>query len=833
MDVPDSELDDLEVGRREAFTPLPPDDWTDADFNDHHWPIYPTSDLEEYLGGWGAPVLGDPAWVSWVQRVSMRSRFGIQDPRRVEGLRLTVEYIGGAVVYVNGREIGRGHIRAGDLYSITPAQPYPREAYVDADGDPLSSVRPGGRPEAELADRYEQRIRRLTIDIPRDALVAGSNVISIDLHRAPTAGPTGRDRWNHVGFRSATLSSPAEASVISYDRALEGTRISVLPAEQQVAVRPSERSVIRRGGRALIWTQGMQVRGAIGTPFDPVRPIRMASPRNGFAAGQVVLADPAGLRQVSARLAGDLAGPGRATMSAGAVEIRYAVQPDDLHYADSLPPTPPDGAPKVPVWLLVEVPRGQQPGWYSTRLELQANDQRFTVPVQILVTGHELPDPRDFEGTRISLEQCPRSVALRYGVEPWSDRHWALLERSFKLMGKVGSDVVTAPVIHSNFPAAGRPHPPGRSGNELTWRQPLVRFIRSGEELRPDLSLLERYLDLFEKHVGPPKAISLWIWDPASALELARAYEGGVREHSVDRQTSAPVMVEVYDPRTGRSERAEVPHLLHDDAEAFWKPMLEAVRQMVRKRGWNENIIMLGLGSDVRAGQRTGERLREWAPFARWELLSHFSGETPGRLEDGRFITTGQLEAGLRRWPWMRMNTFLPAAELERRFDSRIQDLELPTARWHHDPNSPPAVFRELPLMWGRLGRIGLDFWMGHEQGPTNRTFFSHVESIAAPGADGAEPTVRFVLLRLGVQEFEIRHAIIKASRELPEDQRNAHHELLDELGPMMMSGGRLRTLSQTRLAYDIPGYMARLQEVAAQLSGVKSEARWDEPPQP
>ncbi len=831
---------EVELGRGgrggRAFTPVAPRDWFGSDFDDFHWPIYRQDDLFDFIGDHGSGVgrvVGGGDW-TWLAGVNLRTRFGISDPDAVDRLELTVRLIGGAVVYVNGEEVGRGYIPEGDVHPLTPlAEVYPREAYVDEDGETLPGLSLTDRPEEQWQDRYDLRFRSFTVEIPAHVLRRGANVLAIDVRRAPLleGGFRGRGRWEHAGFQGASLSSPGAEGVIAYDERVKGTHLWTAQPSQQVADTPSEESLIRRGWHwSMYWARGLPVRGVdMANPFDPLQPIRMAIPRNGVGSGQAVLSDLEGLRNVRAELAGDLRGPRGARLPAAAVDIRYAVQPDGLHYADTLLAEPPEEARAVPVWLLVEVPAGQRPGWYTGELNLQANGERFSAPVQVLVTGYELPSPRDFRDSRISLEQCPKNVAVQYEVEPWSDEHWALLERSMRLLGQVGSDVVTVPVILSDFRVAGRPHPPGRSDDESSWRLPLVRFVQGDGGLEPDLSLLERYLDLFVKHAGDPRAISLWIWDPSSAPELARAYERGVREHSVDQEPREPVLVEVWNPDSGAVEQRRGPHLLHENAEAFWKPLLDAVHKLVTDRGWDEDIIMLGLGSDVRAGERTGERLRQWAPHARWELLSHFSGETPGRVEDGRFLATGQLEVGIRRWPWWSFRRTFNAQRLEESLEDGTPELMLPTARWQHQPWSPPHLYRTLATMWGHLGRIGLDFWKAGDGGPSNSTFFSHVQALAAPGPDGAAPTVRFQMLRQSVQDHELRMAIVRGYLELAEDEREPYQDLLDELGRRM--GWSTTYLSQHELSYDWPSYAAQLQQAAAELAGEQTDARWQQPP--
>jgi hypothetical protein len=826
----DPKMHEQQLDRVAAFSPLPPRDWMNADFDDYHWPQYLGDELYDYLGDYGVAPDGTSWGAPWLYGLQLRTRFGIEDPAKVRDLKVTVRAIGGGVVYVNGVKIGSAYMPEGEIFPLTLAVKYPAEAYTDADGEVLPAIGSRDKPDPKLLDRYEKRIRSFTFEVPRAVLRPGANVLAVDLRRAPSAGPMGRrDHWNHLGFNKVTLTSASGAGVIAFDDAVKGTRLWSVPAEQQIAQTPSERSLIRRGwGWTLLWARGMPVKGvAMGNPFDPPHPIRMAAPRNGVCSGQVVLIDPAGLKQVQARLTGPLQGAGRASIPTAAVDIRYAVQTEDPHYCDALLARPPDNATTLPIWLLVEVPADQPPGWYTTQLEVRANGQRLTTPVQVLVTGLKLPAPRDYRGSTIAMPHCPKNIAMTYNVELWSDRHWELLEASLALLGKVSNDVIDIPVILSNFPVAGRPHPMGRQTDQRTWHAPMIRWIQTRDGLRPDLSLLEKYLDLSVKHAGPPRAISLWIWDPPSAVELARAYEG-TRHDTVEQKQRAPVLIEVYDPATRKTRQQEVPHLMQDDARAFWKPMFDAVHALVKKRGWSENIIMLGRGSDVRPGQRTGDRVREWAPYARWDLLSHYSGETPGVVEDGRLFATGGLEIGVKRYPWMRVRGALSSKDYEARMKQDVPWVDLPTARWHHQPYSPPITFRTLPLLYGRLGQVGLDYWTPRREGPTNRTFFSHVDALAYPGPDGAVPTVRFQMLREGVQDLEVRHAIREAYMKLPESARAKPRELLDDFN------NRLDVhfyLSQRELALDWPGYVAQVQELAAMLTGAGSEARWDQPP--
>jgi hypothetical protein len=285
--------------------------------------------------------------------------------------------------------------------------------------------------------------------------------------------------------------------------------------------------------------------------------------------------------------------------------------------------------------------------------------------------------------------------------------------------------------------------------------------------------------------------------------------------------------VKLWDPKTQQTSDMPAPAVGDKGSEEFWKPMIQAVRRIVSKRGWSERVILLGLGGDLRPGQKSGELLRQWAPTARWDLLSHFSGDPAPR--DGRLIATGGLEVGLKEWPWKACGRALPARSLEEAIERPLDFIELPTARWHWQEYSPPLVFRTIPLLWGCVGRIGLDFWLPRGKGPQNHTFFTSINSLTLPGRDGAIPTVRFQMLREAVQDVEVRTAIVRAYLKLPAEQRKPYRVLLDELGKRIAWGGDF--LSQNELGHDWPSYVAKVHLTAAELAGVKTDAKWDSPP--
>ena len=804
-----------------GFSPRPPADWMTAAGDVSAWSRYLIGDLTTSLGVYG---LGGGAVQPTL--LCLRTRFGVVDPDKATDLKLTVTCLGGAVVYVNGKEIGRGFMPDGPIHPLTPAADLPIETYTLPDGvTPMAGNLITATPENRA--RGDARIRTFTLDVPPSALVKGANVLAVEVHRAAVAGPLLEKRfeWTHLSVHDVRLVSGSGAGAIAYAEASRGTHLWSANPEQQVSPPPLPRGAFAWGNPA--YPRNSEITGITqGNPFDPLLPIRLALPRNGVGSGQVVLTDQEGLRDVSAKI-GPLQGPA-GVLPAAAVEIRYAGPSQTVHYCDALLLQPPPAAKTLPIWTIVQAPKDQPPGWYTGTLEITANAQTFSVPLQVLVSAAVLPDARDFT-TPIGVAHSPDSVAGYYKVKPWSEEHFRLMETSLRMAGQLGNCVLQVPVILGNMiPPMIEPR---GTGAEL---QPLVRWVKTGDKLAPEFSLLEKYLDVYLKHCTPPKAISCYVWE-ASSIRLATVAKDGNKTESWGgyRRDGAkiPLRVLQWDPATDVTTPMSAPEFEDEGAAAFWRPLLDGLRAVVTKRGWSDRIIMLSMGGDTRPNAKTGELLREWAPYARWHLVSHFSAD-PGP-KDGKLIATGGLEVGLGVKPWCPPRT---TEALERRMVAVPNEfIDQTTLRTTWLEASPPMAFRQLALR-GDLGRIGLDFWLKVPESPlhaepraSGNGSIGGNNALLAPGPDGPVPTVRFQMLREGVQDMELRWMMIRGLQALPENQRKPYRELLDE---HLRRGEWARNiLSQFELQYDWRAYAARVQQAAAELAGQPTQARWETPP--
>ncbi len=824
----------LQRGGRNAWVPaplsaetaqlseLPPANWPGRDCDDGQWGRY-GDDLADFIGGYGCSVDDGGGPARHPSLLCLRTRFGVSDPAMATDVTVAVEYLGGAVVHVNGVEVGRSHLPAGKLEPHTPATEYPIEAYTVEDGTtPLPPVTYAAEPAAKWLPRYQARVRTMAVTVPARLLVKGGNVLAVELHAAPVCGPdAGRNAWSHVGIRHVKVTSVRGTGVIPYPEAVRGTRVWSAQAQEQVTERPSPRSLSARNFFHDVGTRGMPLKGiAAGNPFEPLLPVRILTPRNGVGNAQTVLSDPDGLRGVRASIS-DLRGPGGALLPAGVVRVRFAAQGEDCHWCDALMDKPFEGATTIPVWLEARAPKDQPPGWYVGALSLTANDKTFAVPVQVFVTGFTVPDSRDFRSL-IGVMHSPDSVADAYRVQPWSDAHFALLAKSLEMAGQLGNDILYVPII---------------IGTHMGHRSGLIRWAKTDKGLQPDFTAFEKYLDLYLRYCSPPKAIDLYVWSPETSTEVADAYEG----RAIPTRTYTPIrplQVTRWDSRTGETADVVAPDFLDEGAEAFWKPMLDGVHAIVRKRGWPERAIMLGCGGDIRPSRKTGEAFRKWAPYARWDIYSHFSGDPqvggagshfhkndpalPGSAP-GKMIAIGDLEVGMKESPH---GGILDASSLEKYWQEKFDFLHLPIHRCVYNERAGPMVFRTIPCHNGRIARFGLDFWSGAGAG---LIWGVYPTQLARRGPDGPVPSVRLQMMREGAQDFEARMAILESLAKLPAQQQTAYRALLDDLLRRYRAGEAY--LSQTELNLDWPGYVARVYRAAEELTGIKTKARWEPPP--
>ncbi|HUU22566.1 MAG TPA: glycoside hydrolase domain-containing protein, partial [Phycisphaerae bacterium] len=675
-------------------------------------------------------------------QISLRGRFRVTDPAKVQGLKLTLEYRGGAAVYVNGTPLARGHLPAGALAGGAPAEAYPEEATFKEPGKAWSWY--GDR--NVFAEKLEPlRVRRLAeVAVPNELLRPGINVLAIEIHSAPYpagfAAERTRPNWSPCGLIDVQLAATGG----------EGIEPNVTrPAGVQVWTTNSLEPV-----HDIDWFDPLQMPG----------PLRLTCPRNGSCTARAVVSSDKPLKGLSATMGG-LAGADGARIPASAVRVSYGVfEPRGGNYAniygllhdDGMNDAPPEVVPVSgtevpapfvpgavqPVYVTVRVPAGAAPGLYKGSLALRIEGGLLpAVPVELAVAGWTVPDPKDFTYW-CGLIQSPEGVAGHYAVPLWSDRHWELMGTSFDWIAQLGPRVLYIPAT---------------AQTEFGNAEGMVRFVRGADgELKADLSVVERYVDLAVKRMGPVRYVLLGVWQ-------------WCEERKADEQGGP--LITVLDPADGTTQAVRGPKHGSEQAAALWGPVLEGVRKILDRHGLG-GAMVLGNGDDQLPNAETVEMFRRILPQAGWYANRHKSDASlvhpkltvPIAYQSNVYGSGDVPDPAARRLLGWR-SAYPVDGGVQLWLERKIYDSHCLT------------LVRRIPesmLMSGRSGQgqIGADFWP--PSGKTNRlgTLFSRYPRTANvgaggtgltttrllfPGRNGALPTLRFETMREGIQETEAR----------------------------------------------------------------------------
>ena len=537
-----------------------------------------------------------------------------------------------------------------------------------------------------------------------------------------------------------------------------------------------------------------------GDPCEPLRPMVIAAARNGTFSEKVVVGSIKPIRGLKAAI-GDLKGA-EDVLLASAVQVRYAVAgggeygiynytygigtsavrdlpraealgvllesaPEECNVAKVSAPARAGASAAgdtrslgavMPIWLTVKVPAIAKPGGYEGKLVISCEGESpVAVPVRVDVADWTLPDPDKYR-TWMELIQSPDTLALEYGVPLWSDRHFELIARSFRLMREVGSGVLYLPLICCTH-----------YGNEET----IVRWVKKGENQYDfDFTAMDKYLDVAEKNLGHPKLVCFIVWD-IFLLPIGDTSGHGSRVRDIDRvkdRMTCPY-VTTLDPATRTLDRASFPGYPADAAcKQQWQKLFGELRARMKKRGL-EDAMMLGWFSDTRARKEELDFWREVAGDLPWVSHGHFKTTQFGNSEKLGFKTGYMTSihdvdfpedpAKVRKYGWK--NPVLHAQQYIR-IGWRGEMEMLPGTMWHS--------LTEINIAGSQrgFGRLGADSWAAIKDKNGQRvgrayerypwSIWGNLELrslVLAPGSDGAVATNRFEALREGVQECEAR----------------------------------------------------------------------------
>jgi hypothetical protein len=768
---------------RDSFTePTPPPaaGWREPEFDDSHWPRH----LGAPFGGYGYDKSSE------VYLLCGRLRFGVADPGRARQVKLNLTYRGGVVVYLNGTEVARGHMPSGQIEPLTLALDYPVEVFFGPNGGPLPSVSEKRGPSADLVKYYEKRFRSLSTVLPAKALRRGTNVLALELHRAALPAKhmsdanrgwnpsVGKNAWGTCGVKSLSLTAPADGRPTA--------NVGAVPDFQ-------------------IWNCNTLLRPGVdvrcGDPLEPLRPVRLAAPLGGVSSGQLVVSAATELPRVSVAV-GNLKSDSGAILGGQNVQIRYATENDDVPNLLDKPPTP---ARVLPVWLTARVPQDAVSGQYRGTLTITGLNKKASVPVELTVYPCKLPQVRDF-GTSVSLLHGPESVARHYDVPLWSDRHFHLLEKSMALLGYAGNTLLSVSAI----------------GEDWFGDQPAIVFRKEGGKYLPDFRFVRRYLELYDKHAGPPRQLCVQVWN-YSVSQRGFGRDGGKK-----KWICKTIKIRLLEGN--QLVPAEMPVYTQPGTEVTWAAVADGMKQIVEDLGWDQTRLLWGTGGDNLPTEEIATFFQKIAPDVYWRVATHGSSVRAWGATPEQRTQTGGLILG---------HGSLVRRNITRR--PLVDDCPFEVIKRDGVTSVATDYLTMAPL--GRIAAgysgtafLTFDCWnvisddRGRQRSPIGfYVGFGNIHpsgrAFVAPGPNGAAPSPQLEAFREGLQVTE---AILDLRAALADPRRSAgaDPELADEakaviqiLMDVMESNRRFRPAGTA----DVWPHIRRIYELASQVPREKT----------
>ncbi len=232
-----------------------------------------------------------------------------------------------------------------------------------------------------------------------------------------------------------------------------------------------------------------------------------------------------------------------------------------------------------PVWLSVEIPAGTEPGNYKGTLEVNAENQKAILQLNINVQKQVLPKPHDWK-YRLDLWQNPWVVAWYYNLEPWSEEHKKLLKKHLELYANTGGKYITTYTVHSPW-----------SDNSYMLEGTMIDWTkRKDGTWKFDYNIFDQYVQL-AMEAGIDEAITIYTPVP-----------WGHRFRYMDEATGNYIYEE-WSPDSGKFK-------------TFWNVFLTDLKTHLEKKGWFEKTY-LGINENplnytIAAAKVIKEHSKKW-----------------------------------------------------------------------------------------------------------------------------------------------------------------------------------------------------------------------------
>jgi hypothetical protein len=414
-----------------------------------------------------------------------------------------------------------------------------------------------------------------------------------------------------------------------------------------------------------------------------------------------------------------------------------------------------------PVWLTLDIPRSAAAGIYSGKVSVACSERKIAdFELQVEVLPAVLPLPSDWEFD-LFMWQDPTPVAKAHGVELWSEPHWELLKRYAVNMAEHGIKSVATHIIYDPWNGVR-----GWGSDEMVlWRFPGEYEPGRADSFNWDFSVFDRYVELMLS-AGIDRKIDLY----SLVMGPWIIPDAHIRYLDTDTGELRTIRMDVGDPRW------------YD----CWRKFLPVLRAHLIEKGWY-GISVLGFDEKPEKIMRMIFKLvGEVTPDFPISQAGGFEGDERNRGADlALHISKITQDA---EWEAIR-----PVVKEFHDDPDRFVTFYTACSPWY--PNtflfSTLRESRLMPWIAARYGFDGYARWAVNlfPDDVWNTPRFSWASGdmfFVWPGDDGPLDSMRWELLRQGIQDYEALVLARKLARDAGRD------DLLRELDSAAQRGGTI-----------------------------------------
>lgn len=317
----------------------------------------------------------------------------------------------------------------------------------------------------------------------------------------------------------------------------------------------------------------------------------------------------------------------------------------------------------------------------------------------------------------------------------------------------------------------------------------MIRWTGEGNRVQPEFSALDRYFELWDQHIGPPRKVVFYIVETGWWRDRGR-----------------PVRV-TTDNRPGEpgGTVVEWPHFSQPGQAERWRGAIGGTLQRMRARGWNDTELLIGVVGDERNFSNEMVRFFEVAaPGLSWATFTHGRGDPRIPTTRGERHTLGPFSFSFVEFPYSPDHRRQPREPLNNPPSPKRDAFPFLTTFREKNSQVPftsgsPGFFFFYPFAsrqdprrdYAGFGRMGVDFWRLDGPGRSiigmherwHNLYRDNPRHMFHPGPNGALASQQTELLREGsvmAEAMLILHEAVtlpEFTERLPSHVREAARE--------------------------------------------------------